>query len=83
MNILIRKLEMMKINSLNNIIKQAEENKKASIKKKANRGEFVNPSYFANISRMAFKKAKQKKNKNGNIIMSEAGPNDPGKNKPR
>lgn len=62
----------MKINSLNNIIKQAEENKKASIKKKANRGEFVNPSYFANISRMAFNSAR--KNNNGNIIMIKASP---------
>lgn len=57
---------------LNKEIRKAESKAKTRLRMKANRGEFARPEYFANISRLAFEKAR--KNKNGNTFMKNASP---------
>ena len=70
---------------LNNEINKAKSNANKSLSIKAKRGEFANPKYFANISRLAFNNARKNNNKNmnGNTIIPDASPNSPGKKKRR
>lgn len=61
MNTLIRKFELMNINSLNNRIRQAEKNRNALNKKRANRGNYAHPNVMSNISQIIFKQMKKKR----------------------
>ena len=70
MKTLIKRFKDMELNSLNNRIRQAEANKKASNSKK----NYSHPNILANISILAFNNARTRRNRNGNVIMRKASP---------